>query len=196
MSVSKLYLSVLILSISILSVLAGCAVQNEKLESNPVVKKELTRSAILLIGVEGDYGIQYAMICRENIKPCAIERTQERVEPGQIMAHSTYPDSGRIKLDWVGHWKYLPYIPVYKSGLVQIDTPEEQRQSLGAPGGDYISIEGPGIYYIGTVKLVGTNQYAESIQGVSDAVDHQALNNIVKEYQALGLEPKNFQTPN
>ena len=79
---------------------------------------------------------------------------------------------------------------------MQIDTPEEQQQGLSAPGSDYISVEGPGIYYLGTVKLIGTNQYAESIQGVSDAVDHQALNNIVKEYQALGLEPKNFQTPN
>lgn len=195
MSVSKLFLSVVILSISILSVLAGCAVQNEKLESNPVVKKELTRSAILLIGVEGDYGIQYAMICRENKKPCAIERTQERVEPGRIMVHSTYPESGKIKLDWVGHWKYLPYIPVYKSRLVQIDTPENERQSVGSPGGDFIEIDGPGIYYLGTVKLVGPEQYAESIASLSNAIDPQALSDVIKEYQAYGLEPKNFKLP-
>lgn len=144
------------------------------------IKQE--ENAVYIVGVVGDRPLGYVKLCFENIlenKRAFFERRFDtNVNNGGVAVASNLPDNGNVFLCQIGYGRYGPYIPSHSSA-------------------NLIEVDGPGIYYLGTIDTSVSNQSTSGtyVPNIQPAVVEQLAKtiDIVKQkFPDTNLPLKNF----
>ena len=141
--------------------------------------------AILIVGVEGEKPIGFAKTCFENVwdnqRAYFQERFRPDVDPNQLAVMTSNPDLGNLFLCQISHHNYSVAVPVHEvANLIEID--------------------GPGIYYLGTVNTTQQGMYkgdySSKIPPAILAEISELIPKLREVYKGLELRTKNFDLDN